>query len=192
MGWITPLDEERWTRAAQRGDVEAFDRLVEAYEAMAYHVAYRIVQDPHDAADATQDAFLAAYRAIGSLRGAFRPWLIRIVANASHDVRRRGGGGRTASLEMTVEAMGEPFAAPDPSIDPEAAALSRETIGSIEAALGKLPEDQRLAVILVDVHGLAYEEAAQAMDCPVGTVRSRLARGRDRIRQLLTAAGSIE
>jgi RNA polymerase sigma-70 factor (ECF subfamily) len=191
VGQITPLDEERWTRAAQRGDVEAFDWLVEAHESMAYHVAYRILEDPHDAADATQEAFLSAYRAIGHLRGAFKPWLARIVVNASYDLLRRGRSARTTSLELVMEEMGEPQFMNDRTGDPEGAALSQELRATIEDALAQLPEDQRLAITLVDVHGLAYDEAAHAMACPVGTVRSRLARGRDRIRQLLVTAGSL-
>ena len=191
MGQITPLDEERWTRAAQRGDAEAFDRLVEVHESMAYHVAYRILEDPHDAADATQEAFLSAYRAIGSLRGPFKPWLARIVVNASYDLLRRGHGARTTSLELVVEEIGEPDFMSDHTADPEGAALSQELRAAIEGALAQLPDDQRLAITLVDVHGLAYDEAAQAMACPLGTVRSRLARGRDRIRQLLVSAGSL-
>lgn len=192
MGPITPLDEERWTRAARGGDIEAFDHLVERYESMAYHVAYRILQDPHDAADATQEAFLSAYRAIGSLRGSFKPWLVRIVVNASHDLRRRVRPGRTTSIELVEEETGDPRWLSDPTMDPEGAAISLEVLATIEEAMGHLPEDQRLAITLVDLHGLTYGEAAQAMECPVGTVRSRLARGRDRVRELLITAGSLE
>ncbi len=186
------LDEERWVRAAREGDVEAFNQLVERYETAAYNVALRAVGNPEDAADATQEAFLSAFRAIGELRGSFKPWLLRIVLNACHDLHRRQQRRPATSMDALVEEAGEaPWADPG-TPDPEAIMLSHETRQVIEQVLEALSEEQRLAIVLVDLQELSYEEAAEAMGCAVGTIRSRLARGRARVRDRLLATGNLK
>lgn len=188
--------EERWIAAAQEGDVGAFNQLVERHQSAAYNVAYRTLRNADDAADATQEAFLSAFRSIRSFRGgSFRAWLLRIVVNACYDVHRYARRRPATSMEAMLEERGDASPHPartrgwgDPGApDPEAAALSRETREAIEAAIALLPEDQRVAVVLVDIQGLSYEEAAEAMGSPVGTVRSRLARARARLRDELRA-----
>lgn len=188
--------EDRWIAAAQQGDVSAFNQLVEQHQSAAYSVAYRTLRNADDAADATQEAFLSAFRSIRSFRGgSFRAWLLRIVVNACYDVHRYARRRPATSMEAMLEERDDASSHPtqtrgwaDPAApDPEAAALSRETREAIEAAIALLPEDQRVAVALVDIQGLSYEEAAQAMASPVGTVRSRLARARARLRDELRA-----
>ena len=189
---MVQLDEERWLLAAREGDLDAFNCLVERYQAAAYTVALHTLRDPDQAADATQDAFISAYRAIGQQRGgSFRGWLMRIVVNACLDLRRREKRRPASSLEAVVEQIGEAPWADAASENPESIALSRETAEAIQAALAELPEEQRLAIVLVDVQGFSYEEAAQALGCAVGTVRSRLARGRLRVRDLLVQQGNL-
>jgi len=186
------VEDEAWVLAAQRGDAEAFDRLVDRYQVAAYGVAYRMLRNVEDAADAAQDGFLSAYRAIGTFRGgSFRAWLLRIVLNACYDLRRHAVRRPASSMDALVEDLGEaPW--PDASAaDPEATALSAETLAAVEGALAQLSEEQRAAVVLVDVQGLSYEEAAEAMACALGTVRSRLARGRARVRDLLIESGDL-
>jgi RNA polymerase sigma factor (sigma-70 family) len=186
------IDEQGWIEHAQAGDLDAFNRLIEMHQVVAYNLAYRTLRNGDDAADATQEAFLSAFRAIRSFHGtSFRAWLLRIVMNACYDARRRSGRRPASSMEALVEKVGEPPWSDERAPDPEAVALSRETRTAIERALGALPEDQRLAVVLVDVQGLAYEEAAMALDCPIGTIRSRLARGRARVRDELIAGGNL-
>ncbi len=186
------LDEERWVRAARQGDVEAFNLLVERYETIAYNVALRTVGNAEDAADATQDAFIAAYRAMGEFRGgSFKAWLLRIVVNACHDLHRRQQRRPASSVDALVEEVGEAPWADPAAPDPEAIVLNQETRRIVEAALAELPEEQRVAVALVDLQELSYEEAAAVMDCAVGTIRSRLARGRARIRDRLLAGGNL-
>ncbi|HEY3117457.1 MAG TPA: sigma-70 family RNA polymerase sigma factor [Chloroflexota bacterium] len=189
---VALLDEERWLRAAREGDQDAFQRLVERYEVAAFNVALHTLRDRDEAADATQDAFLSAYRAIGQFRGgSFRAWLMRIVTNACLDIRRRAKRRPTSSLDALVEQIGEaPWADPTAD-DPEDITLSRERHAVIQAALSALPDEQQLAIVLVDIQGFSYEEAAQALDCAVGTVRSRLARGRVRVRDLLLEQGNF-
>jgi RNA polymerase sigma-70 factor (ECF subfamily) len=186
---------------SQRGDRAAFNALVERYQATAYALALRMLGDPDAAADVTQDAFFSAYRAIGTFRGtSFRPWLLRIVSNGCFDVFRAQGRQPSTSLDALLESDPDapagadahlPAALIDPSWDPERAALRAEAIAAIQAALLRLPPDQRLAVILSDVQGLAYDEIARVMDTPLGTVKSRIARARSHLRALLMRQGEL-
>ena len=186
------VDEQRWVAAAQAGDVDAFNRLVDRHQLVAYNVALRTLRNAEDAADATQEAFLSAFRAVRSFRGAsFRAWLLRIVLNACYDASRRSGRRPAVSMDALMEEVGELAWSDERTLDPVTAALTGETRAAIEAGLALLPEDQRLAIVLVDVQGLGYEEAAEVLDCPIGTIRSRLARGRARMRDELLRTGNL-
>ena len=185
------LSDDLSVEAARRGDRAAFNRLVERYQRQAYNVAYRTLGHPEEAADATQDAFLAAFQAIRSFRGgSFRAWLLRIVVNACYDQLRRRrqpldsleGLGANAEVEVGP---------PDPGPGPEQAALGHETAEAVERALERLPVDQRLVVVLCDVQGLSYEETADALELALGTVKSRLSRARARLRDDLIARGEL-
>ena len=146
------LEEERWVLAARKGDPDAFQNLVERHQTAAYNVALHTLRDPHWAEDATQDGFLSAYRSIGQFRGgSFRGWLMRIVLNACLDLRRREKRRPASSLETLVEQIGEAPWADQDSANPEGIALSRESLTVIQTALSALPEEQRLAIVLVDV-----------------------------------------
>lgn len=186
---------------ARRGEVAAFNVLVERYQATAYALALRMLGDVELAADVTQDALFSAFRHLDSFRGtSFRAWLLRIVSNGCFDVFRARGRQPTTSLDALTEEEGDavsgtgdgrvPAALIDPAWDPERAALRAETIAAIEAALARLPAEQRLAVLLSDVQGLPYEEIAWVMQVPLGTVKSRIARARAHLRALLV--GSME
>jgi len=185
---------------SQRGDLGAFNALVERYQAIAYALALRMLGDPDAAADVTQDAFFSAYRAIGSFRGSsFRAWLLRIVSNGCFDVFRARGRHPAASLDALLEGdapdvpgdAGVSAALIDPRWDPERAALRAEEVRAIETALLRLPPDQRLALILSDVQGLPYDEIARVMQTPLGTVKSRIARARAQLRALLVRQGEL-
>lgn len=193
--------EEALIARSQRGDRAAFNALVVRYQATAYALALRMLGDPDAAADVTQDAFFSAFRALGTFRGAsFRAWLLRIVSNGCFDVFRAQGRQPTTSLDALLETESEAGAAADahlppalidPSWEPERNALRAEQIRVIEAALLRLPPDQRLAVILSDVQGFSYEEIARVMDTPLGTVKSRIARARAHLRALLSRSGEL-
>jgi RNA polymerase sigma-70 factor (ECF subfamily) len=160
------------------GDGEAFNELVRRYQGMAYNVAYRILGNTEDAADATQDAFLSAYRAVKRFRrGSFRSWLMRIVTNACYDCLRRAQRRAVASLDSGEDADGHECLA-DPGESPEAMAERQDQSRQIQRALATLPPGQRVVVVLSDIQGLGYAEIAQVLRVPVGTVRSRLSRGR--------------
>lgn len=189
--------------AAQCGEVAAFNRLVQLYERQVYNVCYRMLGNVEDAADATQDAFLGAYRGLRTFRGpaaGFRAWLLRVAINACYDQLRRRKRQRVDRLDddSHTEPAGhraeEASIAewlPDPDPGPEQRALSAETASRIQAALARLSPEQRLAVVLCDVQGLSYEEAAVAMDVELGTVKSRLSRARAQLRELLAAFGEL-
>ncbi|HEX9038104.1 MAG TPA: sigma-70 family RNA polymerase sigma factor [Ktedonobacterales bacterium] len=195
--------ERRAIERARRGDVAAFNMLVTRYQSMAYGLALRMLGDPEAAADVTQDAFFSAYRNLESYRGSsFRSWLLRIVSNGCYDFWRAQRRRPATSLEALREGAGEGTdegpgdaalgeGGADMTWDPDRVSLRRETIAAIEAALLQLPAEQRLAIVLSDIQGLDYEEVARVTAAPLGTVKSRIARARDRLRRLLTPRGEL-
>jgi RNA polymerase sigma-70 factor (ECF subfamily) len=183
------MDEKTSIRSAQRGDLEAFNGLVLHYQDFLFRIALNILRDEDAAADALQQALLSAFLNIRTFRGgSLRSWLSRIVVNASYDVLRREARSRSLPLEVfnqDDEEMEPASWLADPGPSPEAQAESRELLDLIQANLQKLPEQYRLAALLVDVEGLSYEEAADALNVPKGTIKSRLARARDAMRASL-------
>jgi RNA polymerase sigma-70 factor (ECF subfamily) len=183
------MDELGLINAAQQGDLDAFNRLVLAYQDIVYNQALRMINEEDAAADATQDTFISAYRHITDYRGgSFRAWLLRIVTNACYDELRRRQRRPTTSLEP-LDDSGEEVESPhwlaDYSDLPEDQVERAELEQAISSCLQGLPDEFRAAVILVDVQGLDYAEAAQSLGKPVGTIKSRLARARLRLRDCL-------
>jgi RNA polymerase sigma-70 factor (ECF subfamily) len=183
--------------AAQRGEVAAFNRMVQVYQRQVYNVCYRTLGNAEDAADATQEALLGAFRGLRTFRGSaagFRGWLLRIAVNACYDQLRR----RQRRPSDSLEALGDPDEASaaerivDPEPGPEQRALSKETARLIEQAMDRLAPEQRLTVVLCDVQGLSYEEAAQIMSVELGTVKSRLSRARANLRDIIAAHGELQ
>lgn len=173
-------------KASARGDTEAFNQLVLTHQRRVYNVAYRMLSNPEDAADATQDAFVSAFRQIKSFRGgSFRAWLLKIATNACYDRLRSRKRRPSISLESTMEGEETSFDPPDPAIGPESLALKREVLELIQRGLDRLPDEQRLIVILSDVQGFSYEEIAEITGANLGTVKSRLSRGRAGLRDFL-------
>lgn len=179
------IDEADKLRLAREGDLNAFNALVLEYQSLVFSLCLRQLGQRQAAEDATQEAFIAAWQGLAGLRGPFRPWLLRIAVNACTDELRRRGRRRSASLETALEeGMPEP---PDKDPSPEKLALDAETRSKLEALLQKLPAEQRLVVVLCDVEGLDYAEIASILQTNLGTVKSRIARGRARLRELLLA-----
>ncbi len=187
-------DEEQLIIRSQRGDGNAFNQLVLHYQQTLYSVVLRMLGNPDSAADVTQDAFLAAYRGIQSYRGgsSFRAWLLRIGSNAACDYWRRTQRHPAESLEALTEEE-EPrapellSALADTALsgNPEERLLTLELQQLIQQGLQQLPLEQRVAVVLCDIQGLSYEEVAETTQTSLGTVRSRIARGRMRLRNYL-------
>jgi RNA polymerase sigma-70 factor, ECF subfamily len=187
-------DEEELIKRSQHGDVAAFNQLVLHYQQIVYGAVYRMVGNADVAADVTQDAFLAAFRGISTYRGgsSFRAWLLRIGSNMACDHWRRVQRHPADSLEYLTEDDESPssevlsaLASTQIADNPEEMILTQELQALIQQGLEKLPLDQRVAVVLCDVQGLSYEEVAESVQVSIGTVRSRISRGRARLRSYL-------
>jgi RNA polymerase sigma-70 factor (ECF subfamily) len=186
------LDENSLIQAARRGEVEAFNQLVLAYQDLVYNQAIRLLDDAQAADDAAQEAFIAAYRSLPSYRGgSFRAWLSRIVTNLCYDEFRRRRAFPTTPFDAW-DMQGEEIESPEWSKDlaetPEEWVLRAELSQAIQRSLNSLPPGHRNVLVLVDLLGYEYAEAAEALGKPVGTVKSRLARARAQLRGSLLAA----
>ncbi len=169
-----------------KGDLDAFNQLVVTYQNLAYSVAYRTLQDDAAAADAVQDSFIKAYRAIESFQGgSFKSWIIRIVANTCYDQLRSRQRRMTDSLDDLAETEEYVPALEAPASDPHDHFEQMELSQLIERSFAALPADQRLVLTLCDVHGFAYDEIADMTGVPMGTVKSRINRARARVRDYL-------
>ena len=182
------MSDSEFIVAAQKGDVAAFNQLVRAYQASVYRTAYRVLGERVSAEDATQDAFISAFKHIRSYRGgSFKAWLLRIVTNACYDQLRAKQRRPTTSLDAAADDSDEPNWIADNGESPHDFAERRELGSTIQRGIGMLAEDQRVTLVLADVEGLSYDEVAQAMGTNVGTVKSRLSRARAELRGYLLA-----
>lgn len=174
---------------ARDEDRREFDGLVERYHKQAYNIAYRMAGNHADAEDLTQEAFIRAFRFFGQYRRElpFDSWLYKIMSNVFIDRLRRRPKAKIRSLDQPIQtAEGEAtFDVADPSEGPEDIVLSMEMDGRIQVALENLPEAFRITVIYADIEGLSYEEIAEVTNTNIGTVRSRLHRGRRLLRDKL-------
>lgn len=182
------MDEQALIRAAQKSDVAAFNQLVRTYQAQVFRTAYRVLGDQAAAEDAAQDAFISAFKHVRDYRGgSFKAWLLRIVTNSCYDQLRVKQRRPTTSLDAMLldpdnPAPGADRAAPE---TPEDVAERKELGEAIQRGLATLPPDQRVVLVLVDIEGLNYDEAAHAMRTNVGTIKSRLSRARAAMRDFL-------
>lgn len=180
------MDEQALLQASKGGDAGAFNRLVEHYQTSIYNVALRMVGDAAVAEDITQETFVSAFRALHTFSaGNFRAWLFRIATNACRDHLRSAQVRRNTSLDALADAPNFNFTSEEEL--PEEYAIRRELSSFIQQSLGTLPRDQRMALILVDIQACSYEEAAQILKTPIGTVKSRLSRAREAMRAALSA-----
>ena len=168
---------------AQQGDHKAFELLVSKYQRRLTRLLARFVKDEHEVNDVTQEALIKAYRALPNFRGesAFYTWLYRIGINTAKNFLATNGKKLVISADVANE-EGEMFDLSDQLADdhtPEAEMMNREILQTVEAAVARLPEDLRRAITLREMEGLSYDEIAQIMDCPIGTVRSRIFRARE-------------
>jgi len=175
--------DQQLVQRAQRGDLRAFDLLVLKYQGRIGALVSRYITDPSEVEDVTQEAFIKAYRAIDKFRGdsAFYTWLYRIAANAAknHLVSRRRRPGADATIEDAE--LGQQAELLADVGTPEAVAMGEELAAVVEEALAALPEELRAALTLREFEGLSYDDIAAVLDCPVGTVRSRIFRAREAI-----------
>ncbi len=189
------MDEQALIHDALAGDLDAFNRLVLAYQDTAFNLAYRMLSDDAGAADATQNAFLAAFRSLHSYRGgSFRAWILRMVTNSCYDELRRRHRHPTTPLEPATdddEEIESPRWLADTRPSPEEDVERAEMEQAIQHCLNGLPEEFRAVIVMVDIQGLDYSEVAAATGKPLGTIKSRLARARLRLRHCLRGFGEL-
>ena len=189
------MDEPALIHDAQKGDLEAFNRLVLAYQDYLYNAALRIMGDDALAADATQEAFISAFRGLNSFRGgSFKAWLMRTVTNACYDELRRQKRRPTIPLEPAAdddEEIESPRWLADSSMSPAEKFEADELEHAIQHCLEDLPVDFRTVVVMADLQGMDYAEVAIVSRVPLGTIKSRLARARLRLRECLQGFGEL-
>lgn len=200
LGVGADFDEPDLIARSRQGELAAFNVLVERYQRPLYNLCLRMLASSEAAEDATQEAFIAAYRAIDRFRGGaaapgrpagFRAWLFRIGVNACYDELRRRRARPAASLDQPRGESGRAWDIENPGPALEEIAETAELGRAIQEALRVLPTDQRLAIVLCDVQGLDYAEIAQVMGVSLGTVKSRINRARSRLRALLLSRGEL-
>jgi len=189
------MDEAALIRDSRQGDLDAFNRLVLAYQDLAYNLAFRMLADRPSAEDATQVAFISAYRGLSGYRGgSFRAWLLRMVTNTCYDELRRRKRRPTTPLEPLDDDDDEiesPRWLADDQPSPEQALEHAELERAVQSCIENLPEEFRSVVIMADLEGLDYQEVAVAIGKPLGTIKSRLARARLRLRDCLQGAREL-
>ena len=191
---MTKEQELAAIRRVQRGDVNAFEPLMAAYEKNVYNLALRMTGNAQDAEDMTQEAFLKAYSSLDSFRGdsKFSVWLYRIVSNVCLDHLRRKSRRPAVSLSMEDEG-GEDVQLdlPDTSQSPEELLEKKLTREAVQRGLAQLPEDARQILLLREIQGLSYEEIGEALHLEAGTVKSRIFRARKKLCAFLLEDGNI-
>ena len=184
--------DENLVKIAMQGDLEAFNQLVLRYQDVTYHHAYAILRDCASAEDATQDSFIRAFKSLAGFRGdSFRAWILKIVTNAAYDTLRRLKRHPIQSLFPEDEFGAEiefPAWLVDPALSVENIVEQAEFFTYLSRLLAELPEGYRAVLTLIDVYEFDYAEAAQILNVPMGTVKSRLARARFQISRKLCEA----
>ena len=186
------MREEEWIEAARQGDQDAFAELVRLYEKRVFALTPRMCRNPEDAAEAAQEAFLSAWQGLRFFRGesSFSTWLYRLASNACVDLLRREGRHRAAAgaslddEEIKIDAV-------DPAPSPQDVAERRELREQVEAGLAALSPEHRQVLVLREMHQLSYDEISQVLSLDVGTVKSRISRGRRQLRKFLLESGNF-
>ena len=180
------MNEAALIKRAQAGDVTSYNQLVLHFQERVYNVAYRIMGEPQSAEDATQEAFISAYKSLNRFRGGnFKAWLMRIATNACYDELRRRKRRPQSSLDELTEDNESVAFLRSPDEGPEKQQMQSEVMGAIEECLQGLPDDQRVTAVLCDIEGYNYGEIAEMTHVSLGTVKSRMSRARNKLRDCL-------
>lgn len=187
---MTDLREQKWIVAAREGDQGAFEELVRLYEKRVLALTQRMCKNPEDAAEAAQEAFFAAWRGLKNFRGdsSFSTWIYRLASNACVDLLRREGK-RQAAVSLDDEELNLDLPSLLPS--PQEEAERQELRERIEAGLQALPPEYRAALVLREIQQLRYDEIGQVLNVDIGTVKSRINRGRKKLRSFLLERGNF-
>ena len=180
------MEESRLIQRAGEGDASAFNALMGMHERRMYAVALRMCGNPEDAQDCLQEAMLRIYRAINGFKAqsSFSTWVYRITMNTCLDELRRRKNRPNTSLDGLYDAGWSPV---DPGTTPEKSALIGDMRRQLQAFIRELPEDMRAAIVLRDIEGYSYDEIASMLDTNVGTIKSRISRGREKLREKIAA-----
>lgn len=186
---MNDIPEQQLVKAARSGDADAFETLVHRYEKRVYALALRMCGNPADAQEAAQEAFLSAWQSLPFFRGeaSFSTWLYRLASNASVDLLRREKRQRAVSLDDGELSLN----IPDDRLTPHEEAEQAELREAIRFGLNTLPDDYRAVLVLRELHQLSYQEISTALDVDLGTVKSRINRGRKRLCEFLTETGNF-
>ncbi|MBS1706240.1 MAG: sigma-70 family RNA polymerase sigma factor [Armatimonadetes bacterium] len=182
-------DDQLLIARAQKGDRVAFDELIKKHERRAYQYAFRLTSSQEEAMDIVAEAFIRVYNALQNFRGqsAFTTWLYRIVTNCYLDLKKKDKSKSQVSLDAPTDFEGEmERQIEDPNLTPDEEVEKNERERLVQRAVAKLPDYQRAMLMMYHVEMLSYEEIAQSLDLPLGTVKSRLNRARLSLRELLT------
>ncbi len=185
------MDEQKLIELARQGDHAAFEQLVDRYQKPVYHQALRLLSNPEDAADVTQEVFLKVWKGLPVFRGAssFATWLYRLTDNAAIDLLRREKKRRSdASLDDDEGSLTLP---PDPAPTPHRAVERKELQQALSNGLAQLTEEHRSVLVMREVNGLSYEEIGRVLDLTPGTVKSRIARARTALLKILQKSGNF-
>ena len=186
---MAPLEDRQLIERCRTGDREAFDELVRRYEKQAYNLAYRLSGNYDDASDVVVEAFVRVFQGLHTFRGEanFGTWLHRVVVNTFLDMRKRSKGRHHVSLEEQLELDGDTVSRQieDTSPGPEELVEQEEREEVLQKAIAQLPPERRILIVLYHFENLSYEEIAQMLNLPVGTVKSRLNRARLALREIL-------
>ena len=190
------MEETALINQAKKGDLDAFNRLVLEYQDQAFNLALRMLGDQPSAEDAVQLTFISAYENLRSFRGgSFRAWILRITSNNCLDELRRQKRKPTVDLVPEDPETGEELESPewlaDEAMSPEEKVSQKELESVIQRCIQQLPDEFRAVVVLVDVQGMDYQEASEVVRSPLGTIRSRLARARQRLQDCLRGAWEL-
>ncbi len=177
----------------KNGDQDAFEQLVHRYEGKIYSVAYRFMGNHADAGDLAQDTFIRMYQALPGFRGdsSFATWLYRIAANACRDELRKKQRRRNVSMDEMIEASPANIPTAASEYSPEEAVQRQEIRHQVQECLNRLSDDHRLILVLREIQGLSYEEIAGLLDCSLGTVKSRISRARNALKERLKEQGEL-
>jgi RNA polymerase sigma-70 factor (ECF subfamily) len=182
-------NEQHLLERSKAGDVAAFEELIEAYQKKIFNLAFRIVGNYDDAADLAQEALIRIFRSIANFReqSSFSTWIYRITTNVCLDEIRKRKNAKVLSLDEEIHMedgeMKRQIMSDDPQ--PDEVAEREELRSLVDGAIKSLPEDQRLVLTLRDIQGLSYEEISKILDCPSGTVKSRINRARQALKNVL-------
>lgn len=182
--------DELLLRRACKGDVQAFEELMQSHESRIYAIALRMMGNREDAQDCAQEAMVRIYRAMSSFKGqsALATWIYRITMNTCLDELRRRKARKVTSLDSLVDNGWSPT---DTGDTPEEHGLRVEKQNALNQAIQSLPDDMRAAIILRDVKGYSYDEIASILDANVGTIKSRISRGREKLREILSKQSEL-